>query len=85
MSSHGLTIQIPIVDSMDNLISKLRFLETKQCRAMLPEADRVKVRALVTQQFRQVLKFKEFTHKVTAGTVGAIAPTADYSRDDIYA
>ena len=80
MSSHSLTIKIPIVDSMEILISKLRFLETKECRGMLPEADRVKVRALVTQQFRQALKLKEFTHKATA-----IAPTTDYSREDIYA
>ena len=76
MSSHGLTIKIPVQDSMEVLIAKLRFLETKECRGMLPEADRIKVRADVTQQFRQALKFKEFTHKATAA--------GDYSREDIY-
>ena len=80
MSSHGLTIKIPICEPIECLIAKLRFLETIECRATMSEAERVRIRAGVTAQFRQALKFKEYTHKVTSTT----EIIADYSRDEIY-
>jgi len=76
MASHNLTIKVPMQEPMECLIAKLRFLETIECRATMSEPDRVRIRAGVTAQFKQVLKFNEFTKK--AGS------DCDYTQDDLY-
>jgi len=76
MSSHNLTIKVPMQEPMESLIAKLRFLETIQCRATMSEPDRVRIRAGVTAQFKQVLKFNEFIKKVGSDY--------DYTQDDLY-
>ena len=76
MSSHNLTIKVPMQEPMESLIAKLRFLETIECRATMSEPDRVRIRAGVTAQFKQVLKFNEFIKKVGSDY--------DYTQDDLY-
>ena len=76
MSSHNLTIKVPMQEPMESLIAKLRFLETIQCRETMSEPDRVRIRAGVTAQFKQVLKFNEFMKKVGSDY--------EYTQDDLY-
>jgi hypothetical protein len=61
MSVSSLTIKIPSpYETEEYLIRQLRFLETKECRAVTPEPERIAMVRNVTQRFKQLLHNKAF-------------------------
>ena len=74
----SLTIQIPGAGStIDNLIKRLRYLETRECRAEMSEELRVAERKFVTAEFQKALIARDFFKRVSA-----YQPYQDL--DDIY-
>jgi hypothetical protein len=71
----SLTIQIPGAGStIENLIKRLRYLETRECRAAMSEEVRVSERKFVTAEFQKALIARDFFKRVSAY----------HDRDDIY-
>ena len=48
----------------DEAIRRLKFLETPQCREVMPEEERKKLVAEATHQFRQILIAKNLVRRV---------------------
>ena len=55
----SLKIKVPAYISEEVLIAQLRWLETKECRRVLSEPERIAERRVVTEKFKTVLTFKE--------------------------
>ena len=51
---------INTTDVLSDLIYKLRYLETPECRNLMNEEDRIKERQHVTENFRNALRIKSF-------------------------
>jgi hypothetical protein len=64
MSSSTFVYKMNDFDTMDSLIALLRFLETRECRQFMQEANRIKKRKEVTERFRNLLKREAFFHTV---------------------
>lgn len=74
----SLTIKIPgAFSTIDNLIKRLRYLETRECRASMSEEVRVAERKFVTGEFQKALVARDFFKRASA-----YQPYGD--RDDIY-
>lgn len=61
MPVSSMTIKIPPpYETEEYFIRQLRFLETKECRAVTPEPERIALVKNVTQRFKQLLHKKTF-------------------------
>ena len=62
----SLTIQIPgAASTIDNLIKRLRYLETRECRAAMSEEIRVAERKFVTAEFHKALVARDFFRRAS--------------------
>lgn len=61
----SLSIQIPHDDTIETLTRELKYLETRECRSSMGEAERIVLRRIITERFRNLLKardvFRQFT------------------------
>ena len=70
MSSSTFVYKMHDYDTMDSLIALLRFLETRECRQFMEEANRIKKRKEVTERFRNLLKREVFFKTIDAKMMG---------------
>jgi hypothetical protein len=69
----SMTIKIPpSYETEDYLIRQLRFLETKECRAVTPEPERIALVKNATQRFRTLLHNKTFFRRADKFTMEEI-------------
>ena len=71
------------VDILDELISRLRYLETIKCRNEMLEEDRVKERQEVTIRFKKALLMKDFFNRAS-NELRAYKDKLDSELDDLY-
>jgi len=61
MPVSSMTIKIPPpYETEEYLIRQLRFLETKECRAVTPEPERIALVRNTTERFKALLHYKKF-------------------------
>lgn len=76
----NLSIVIPQQElSQAQLLQKLKYLETPECRKVMPEDTRVLERAEVTKQFRQALLVNEYFAQFPK-----VNRSGEFSMDDLY-
>lgn len=79
-STMNLKIVIPKQDfTLEDLRLKLKYLETPECRKIMPEETRVLERAEVTKQFRQALLVNEYFAQFPK-----VNRSGDFSMDELY-
>jgi len=79
-STVSLSIVIPKQElSQAQLLQKLKYLETPECRKIMPEETRVLERAEVTRQFRQALLTNEYFAQLPK-----VTSNGDFPMDELY-
>jgi hypothetical protein len=79
----GETSYYESVNEVDMLISRLRYLESIECRNIMLEADRVKARHEVTIRFKKALRMKHYIYRVNK-EIRAYKDIMDIDLDILY-